>query len=108
MSKPDRKKLFPITTLTLGKPPTRSDLFWTRSHLIAMADALSRPLSPYVYMTTQPEGTKLRCIVADLNRNGDSLWPVDEFTLNRRIAAAKSVLRVLRSRLHTILKEYPK
>lgn len=102
-----KASLFPLTTSVLGKPPSRADLFWTRSHLIAMTDALNRPLNPYVYMQTIPESTKLRSIVSDLNKSGISLWPV-RFTTNLRIASARAALKELRSTLNTILKDYPK
>ena len=101
----NKRDLFPLTTRIIGKPPTRQDLYWLRNHLIHMTDSLTQSLNPYVYMTTQPESTKLRALVSDLNRNGVSLWPV-RFTTNARIASARAGLKHLRSQLHVILKEY--
>jgi hypothetical protein len=103
---PNKRELFPLTTKALGRPPTRADLFWTRNHLVQMTDGLNSGMSPYVYMHTLPEGLKLRYIVSDLNSLGSSLWPV-RLTTNARIGSARHVLKTLRSRLHTILKDYP-
>lgn len=102
-----KAEFFPLTLRILGRVPTREELYWTRDHLIRMTEALNTPINPYLYMQLNAEGVKLRSIVGDLNRDGDSLWPV-RLTTNARIAAARSALKKIRSNLHSTLKEYPK
>lgn len=101
-----KKDLFPLFFLGMGRVPTREELYWTRIHLSTMRAALAMSLNPYVYIMEQKESTKLRYIISDLNKEGQSLWPV-RFTTNIRVVHARSVLRKLSSLLHLILKDYP-
>lgn len=102
----NKRELFPLFFSCLHRVPTRGELFWARHHLVQMKIALAVAHNPYHYMTMQPEATKLRYIVSDLNKEGESLWPI-RLTTNVRISCARAVLKTLSSRLNTILKDYP-
>lgn len=105
MSKLAKGRLFILTTRGGERPPTRTELFVARSHIVKMREALKDGVNPYVYMADLPEGSRMRYILADLNRTGDSLWPL-ALTTNIRIMHAKHTLTAMSSYLNTILKAY--
>lgn len=108
MDKLSKGEKFPLFFRTHRRAPSRSELFDTRRHLILMRDGLANSISPYDYMANikSPPATDIRYIVADLNSDGESLWPTKLVT-HIRIVCAKATLRRLSSKLHLILKDYP-